>query len=372
MGTDWPAKKLGEVIELCYGKGISRYERKADGKYPFYGANGILDYTDKFLIDGEAIIVGRKGSAGELTRVSGKFWPSDVTYYVLGNDKINVDYAFYLLKGLNLQKFAVGVKPGINRNRVYEIEIKLPPLSEQKKILVRLEKLLAKVKEAKRLRVEALDGAAALIPASLQQMLEKKWPEEEIGNLALEIKSGFACGKSNEISNGIIHLRTHNIDLSGEINLSKTVKIPKKLINPKSSSIKKGDILFNNSNSKELVGKTILIHEDLDFAFSNHITRVRLDNKKIMPEWLLLIFKKYWRDGLFESMCTRWVGQAGINQTAMASIKIPLPPLSEQKKIVARLDALQEKIKKLQEYQKFTSADLRRLEQSILYRAFNK
>ena len=80
--TSWPTKKLGEVIELQYGKGILRTDRKLDGLYSVYGANGELDRTDKYLVEGEAIIIGRKGSAGELTRVSGKFWPSDVTYYV--------------------------------------------------------------------------------------------------------------------------------------------------------------------------------------------------------------------------------------------------------------------------------------------------
>src|SRR3989344_5427066 len=152
---NWPTKKLGEIIELHYGKGISKDHRNSSGQYPVYGANGVLDYSDKYLVEDDAIIVGRKGSAGKITRVSGTFWPSDVTYYVLGNSKIDIDYLFHALKNLNLQRLAIGVKPGINRNRVYELSIPLPPLSEQKKIVARLEGLLGKIKEAKRLRAEA-------------------------------------------------------------------------------------------------------------------------------------------------------------------------------------------------------------------------
>src|SRR6266404_5769031 len=122
----WPTKKLGEVIELNYGKGISVEFRKSNGKYPIFGANGEMDRTDKYLVEGEAIIIGRKGSVGELVRVSGKFWPSDVTYYVLGNKKISIDFLFYLLQSLNLKQFATGIKPGINRNRIYDVEITLP------------------------------------------------------------------------------------------------------------------------------------------------------------------------------------------------------------------------------------------------------
>lgn len=142
---NWPIERLGEIIILNYGKGIPRHDRKSTGKYPVYGANGILDYTDRYLIEGEVIIVGRKGSAGEITRMSGKFWPSDATYFVLGTKQIDIDYLFHLFKNLSLQRFAVGVKPGINRNRIYEIEIPLPPLIEQKKIVARLDSLSEKI-----------------------------------------------------------------------------------------------------------------------------------------------------------------------------------------------------------------------------------
>jgi len=56
MNSPWPTKRLGEIIELHYGKGISKEDRKADGKYPIYGANGELGRTDKYLVEGEAII----------------------------------------------------------------------------------------------------------------------------------------------------------------------------------------------------------------------------------------------------------------------------------------------------------------------------
>lgn len=165
----WPFKKLGGIIELLYGKGISRSERNSNGKYPIYGANGVLGRTNKFLIEGEAIIVGRKGSAGEITRVSGRFWPSDVTYYVLGNDKADINFLFYLLKKLNLQKLAVGVKPGINRNRVYEIKIPFPPLPKQKKIVAYLDSLSEKSRAMQELQKQTAEDLKALKQSILQK-----------------------------------------------------------------------------------------------------------------------------------------------------------------------------------------------------------
>lgn len=144
---NWPTKKLGEVIELHYGKGIPKHDRKQNGKYSIYGANGELGRTDKYLVEGEGIIVGRKGSAGEVTRVSGRFWPSDVTYYVFSNEKINIDFLFYVLKQLDLKQLATGIKPGINRNKVYDLEFPLPPIAEQRKIVSYLDSLSKKTQE---------------------------------------------------------------------------------------------------------------------------------------------------------------------------------------------------------------------------------
>lgn len=170
--TNWPVKKLGELIVLNYGKGIPESDRKADGLCPIYGANGELGRTNKYLVEGGAIIVGRKGSSGEVTRVSGKFWPSDVTYYVFGNKGVDIDFLFYLFKNINLKRFAKGIKPGINRNDVYNLEISVPWIEEQKRIVVKLEKILAKIGEAKKLQKETQQELELLKQSVLYQAFE--------------------------------------------------------------------------------------------------------------------------------------------------------------------------------------------------------
>lgn len=145
----WEVETLGEIIELLYEKGIPEKDRKADGKYPIYGANGELGRSDKYLVEGAAIIIGRKGTAGAVNRVSGRFWPADVTYYVFGNEKINIDFLFYVFKKNDLSQLAVGIKPGINRNKVYELQIPLPPLPKQKRIVAYLNGVREKVEKLK-------------------------------------------------------------------------------------------------------------------------------------------------------------------------------------------------------------------------------
>jgi len=161
MKSNWQTKKLGEVIKLEYGKPLLKSRRKSDGKYPVYGANGVKSRSDTYYFDRPSIIVGRKGSAGEINLVEGKFWPLDVTYFVTFNEKkYDLKFLYNLLCTLNLPSLAKGVKPGINRNDVYTIEITIPDLGEQKRIVKILDKIfqnITKVRSATEQKLVDLD-----------------------------------------------------------------------------------------------------------------------------------------------------------------------------------------------------------------------
>jgi type I restriction enzyme S subunit len=129
MNKDWKIKKIGQILKLEYGKPLPKAKRSPKGLYPVYGANGEKDRSDLFFFDKKSIIVGRKGSAGALKLTEEKFWPLDVTYFVSFNEnEHDLLFLYYLLESLNLPKFAKGVKPGINRNEIYDIEVSVPSL----------------------------------------------------------------------------------------------------------------------------------------------------------------------------------------------------------------------------------------------------
>ena len=80
----------------------------------------------------------------------------------------------------------------------------------------------------------------------------------------------------HRVENGHVHLRTHNISKLGTLNFDLRYEFDPMMINPQESSIRYGDILFDNTNSQELVGKTCLVDQNYNYGFSNHITRLRL------------------------------------------------------------------------------------------------
>ena len=164
---------LGDVCELIYGKGLDKIDRLENDGIPVYGANGIKAYSTKFLSDEPSIIIGRKGSAGELNRVSSAFWALDVTYYTKINKKlIDLDFLYYTLSSMDLPSMAKGVKPGINRNDVYKRFIYLPALEEQKHIVSILDAAYTEIEKVNDSVSKFKNNCDALKRAILKQELQ--------------------------------------------------------------------------------------------------------------------------------------------------------------------------------------------------------
>ena len=193
MKAGWEEINVGDVVKLNYGKALAKNERNPNGSIPVYGANGILDWSDRHLTEGPSLVVGRKGSVGEVTRVNGPFWPSDVTYFT-SHDRSRLDFNFlhYVLKMLNLPSMARGVKPGINRNDVYGLTIPLPPLEEQQRIVAILDEAFEGLDRARE-NVEAnLESARELFDSLLAETLTNETDGWECHRLrdCFRLKSG--------------------------------------------------------------------------------------------------------------------------------------------------------------------------------------
>ena len=108
------------------------------------------------------------------------------------------------------------------------------------------------------------------------------------------------------------------------------------------------DILFNNTNSQELVGKSTFFNIEGNYFCSNHITRIRIKKEKINSLYLTHILNLYQRNNFFFRICTNWNNQSGININLLKTIKIPLPTLSIQNKIAEEVNKRMQKAEKLQ------------------------
>jgi len=131
---EWKECKLGDELELLYGKSLKESERK-EGNFPVYGSNGIVGYHNEYLVKAPGIIVGRKGSVGEIKYSNKDFFPIDTTYYINLKSDHDIKFFYYFLLTLQLNEMnSHSAVPGLNRNDVYGINVLLPPLPEQKAI----------------------------------------------------------------------------------------------------------------------------------------------------------------------------------------------------------------------------------------------
>ncbi len=155
--------------------------------------------------------------------------------------------------------------------------------------------------------------------------------------LLVDVQAGIACGE--RASDGIIQLRMNNVSITGDLNLSNHLRIPRRYVSHE-MMLAPGDVVFNNTNSVELVGKTALFEGyEEPITYSNHFTRLRTDLRCLAPEYLALWFQHLWSTRYFESICDRWIGQAAIQRRKIEALEIQLPPIEDQRCIAARLKA---------------------------------
>ena len=123
----WRMGKLGEICEFAYGKGL-KSENRAEGEYPVVGSNGIVGTHNEYLVKGPGIVIGRKGTIGEVIWIHKDFFPIDTTFYI--KDLLGVGglyFHYFLLKGQDFKKIASdSAVPGLNRNQAYDNLIVIP------------------------------------------------------------------------------------------------------------------------------------------------------------------------------------------------------------------------------------------------------
>jgi len=177
--------------------------------------------------------------------------------------------------------------------------------------------------------------------------LPENWKLVKLEEAVKETKNGFASGKRDE--NGIVQIRMNNVTTDGRLIFDSYLKVPE----PENLDfwlLQKGDFLFNNTNSYDLVGKSAIFTEaPFPCTFSNHFTRIRFKEDMALPEIILYHFLMLWEKGYFKSVAIRHVGQSAVNSKYLLKLKIPLPPLPEQRKIAEILSTVDSAIQQVDE-----------------------
>lgn len=160
------------------------------------------------------------------------------------------------------------------------------------------------------------------------------WSRTKLREILTDIQPGFASGAHNANGQGLPHFRPMNVSREGAIDRSDLKYVSEALVDRPTRRLRRGDVLFNNTNSPELVGKTALFDDDDEPAFSNHMTRLRADESRVDPGYLAQALHQIWRSGWFASHCNNHVSQASVSRSVLQELEVALPPLDVQRAFV--------------------------------------
>ncbi|HBN1971307.1 TPA: restriction endonuclease subunit S [Escherichia coli] len=323
--------KLGDVINVHYGKALKADQRVSNGSVHVFGSSGIVGNHDKTLCSYPTIIIGRKGSVGAITWAPDGGWIIDTAYYVeiKDNNKLDLRYLFYILSGIDLTKKTITTSiPGLNRDDLYDTFIKLPPFEEQKRIV----DLLDKAEGIRQKREQAIKLADDFLRATFATMYgnpitnPQKWPVHLMGEI-IEFKGGNQPPKSDfifEPKQGYIRLV--------QIRDFKSDKYATYIPQEKAKRIFEVDdvmiarygppvfqILRGLSGSYNVALMKASPKENIRKGFIFYLLQ--------LPEYHDVVVKN----------SERTAGQTGVNLELLNKFNVPLPPIYYQDEILARL-----------------------------------
>ncbi|MGG3734118.1 restriction endonuclease subunit S [Heyndrickxia coagulans] len=214
--VDWEEIQLGELFTAHYGKSLTQKNR-VPGKYKVYGSSGITGTHNEFLVKGPGLIIGRKGTIGNVYYEKNSFYPIDTTYYVKESNRYDLLFLYYKLKTLDLDKMNThSAVPGLNREQLYSIKTKFPKITEQKAIANILSTLDEKIETNNQINEKLEEMAQALFKhwfVDFEFPNENGEPYKSSGGEMVEselgmIPKGWEVKTINDISSEIITGKT--------------------------------------------------------------------------------------------------------------------------------------------------------------------
>jgi type I restriction enzyme S subunit len=369
--SPWRTTTVGDEIELLYGKPLPA-EKREPGEYDVYGSNGIVGHHSKSVVEGPGIIIGRKGSVGEIAFSEKSFWPIDTTYYVINKGNHDWRFLYHLLRNLGLTGLnSHSTIPGLGRDNVLSILLDFPDLAEQRNIAAHLDLVEKKLI----LEVFALQQTFSLKRAVMRELFTRglrgeAQRETEIG-LIPENWEITTLGRVAELSTGTTPATKHPEYFKGTIPFIKTTDIINNRI--VSSTIfvseqaiadyslevyKPGTVLMAMYGQGKTRGQVSIL--DIPASTTQNAAAIE-PNDSLDSSYLW-----HYLMGSYERL--RGMGSLGhishLNLGYLRELAIPLPSLPEQREIVEILDAIDRKI----ELHKKKKALLEELFTSLLHK----
>ncbi|EJB6606656.1 restriction endonuclease subunit S [Campylobacter lari] len=375
----WKISIIDNTCEILDNKRIPISQKdRISGIYPYYGASGIVDYIDKYIFDEELVLIGEDGAKwgafeNSAFIASGKYWVNNHAHILKPNNEILINnFLVYFLNYSNLEKYITGATvKKLNQQKLKQIEISLPPLQEQERIVGILDESFAKIDESVKILEQDLLNLDELMQSALQKAFN---PLKDNAKENYKLPQGWEWKSLSEICEVVMGQSPNGNCIFNKDKNKDLIEFHQGKIAFSDKYINKSDFVTSDvrkiakKNSVVLsvrapVGEVNIASEDI--AIGRGLCS--LNGIKINNEFLffyLLTLKKYFNDNSTGSTFK------AISTKAIKETKIPLPPLQEQEQIASYLDEFSSNVKKLKQNYQTQIKNLQELKKSLLDKAF--
>ncbi len=380
MNETWTWHPLGELFEIGAGKTMSAAARNGADKTPFLRTSNVLwDEIDLSSVDEMSIpehelpakllwpgdlLVCEGGEIGRAAIWDGEVEPMSFQNHVHRLRPIveEVDPRFYVyfrqsgFTQLGIYEGA-GNKttiPNLSRGRLAGLDVPQPSLAEQQAISC----VLSRVRDAIKVQDRSLATAQALKRATMHTLFTRGlrgeaqketeiglvpegWEVAAIDDVAVTTQYGLSVrGRTS----GTYPILRMNCQEDGKVHYRNLQFVDLDSESYDTFRLRPGDLLFNRTNSIDLVGRMAIIEDDRPAVFASYLVRLGVDVDRCIPEFLNYFMNWPRTQGEIKKLASRAVGQANINASKLRTVLFPLPAIDEQQNIVAVLDTVDRKI----------------------------
>ncbi|MBR4650668.1 MAG: restriction endonuclease subunit S [Prevotella sp.] len=360
------------IKDICE-KGSSALKQKevlSAGIYPVYGASGIVGYLDTYHQEHPYIGIVKDGSG--IGRVD--FYPEKTSLigtlqYILPKKGYDIRYIGYCLQSLDLSKYKQGAAiPHIYFRDYGERIVNVSEdISEQQRIVTKLDEAFAEIDMIKAEAEKQLSEAKALFQKALSQAMTPKegWKKKTLKDISV-ISGDYGLSVPSKPFNGVRYLRITDITDDGELNEEYvSANIDGEV---KKEPLVEGDILFARTGAT--VGKTLVYKKTFgECLYAGYLIRYRLNPEIIIPKFMHYIThsQKYYDWVLLNQEAA---AQPNISAKKYNLLEVLCPPLSEQQRIVEELDELSENVKEIEALNNKLTAECDAMKQALLRQVF--
>lgn len=362
MKQGWEIKKLGEVCEVIGGSTPKTNEPTYWYGDFFWVTPAELDGTKLIsstkrtiteagiksahlqLLPAGTVLLSSRAPIGKVAITTVPMYCNQGFKNIICSDKLYNCYVYWFLYAKTEYLNALGTGATfkeISKKVVEQIPIPVPPLPVQERIVSELD-LLSGIIEKKREQLKELNALAQSIFYDMfgdPITNEKGWEVKKLG----EVCESVSYGTSNSSTeNGEYkYLRMNNITYSGHIDITDIKYIDISDDEYEKYVVRKGDILFNRTNSKDLVGKTALFNFEEEMIIAGYIIRVRVNQDSIIPTFVVKWLNTPLMKSYFKNICKGAVNQSNINSKELKNIPISIPPLPLQRQFASKIEAIE-------------------------------